>query len=62
MVQVHNDFTTHPPDVQTIYDNISAKDKRLFGLEGTTQRFDGYTYFIENPDLMLEWFGKHMGI
>lgn len=62
VVQVHDDISTHPSDVQAIYDNISAKDKKLFWIEGTTQRIDGYVYFNENPDLMLEWFGKHMGM
>ena len=60
VVQVHNDVLTKPSDVQTIYDNISAKDKRLFWIEVTTRRFDGYNYFSEKPELMLEWFNTHM--
>jgi hypothetical protein len=30
VVQVHNDVLAKPSDVQTIYDNISAKDKKPF--------------------------------
>jgi hypothetical protein len=60
VLQVH-DVLTKPSDVQTIYDNISARDKRLFWIEGTTRRFDGYNYFGEHPELMLEWFDTHVG-
>jgi hypothetical protein len=58
---VHEDSTTKPGDIQPIYDNLSAKDKKLFWIEGTTRRFDGYNYFGEKPELMLEWFDSHMG-
>jgi uncharacterized protein len=61
VAQVHEDTLTKPSDVQTIYDNIAAKEKQLFWIAGTTRRFDGYNYFGEHPELMLEWFDKHMG-
>jgi uncharacterized protein len=51
---------TKPSDVQSIYDNIPAKDKKLFWIEGTTRRFDGYNYFSEKPQLMVDWFNSHM--
>ena len=60
VVQVHDDVLTKPSDVQTIYDNIPAKDKKLFWIEDTTRRFDGYNYFSEKPQLMIEWFNAHM--
>lgn len=60
VVQVHHDALVKPSDVQTIYDNIAAKDKKLFWIEGTTRRFDGYNYFAENPQLMLDWFDTHI--
>jgi uncharacterized protein (DUF1330 family)/pimeloyl-ACP methyl ester carboxylesterase len=60
VAQVHNDFLTKPSNVQEIYDNISAKDKKLFWIEGTDRRFDGYNYFGKNPKLILEWFDSHM--
>lgn len=60
VVQMHDDSLTKPSDVQTIYDNIAAEDKKLFWIEGTTERFRGYNYFGEHPDLMLEWFDSHI--
>lgn len=45
--------------VEEIYNNISAKDKKLFWIEGTDQRFQGYNYFGQNPKVMLDWFDKH---
>ncbi|MFI5619725.1 alpha/beta hydrolase [Streptomyces sp. NPDC051567] len=59
VVQVHHDSTTRPSDVQGIYDNIGASDKKLFWIEGTTRRFDGYNYFAQEPDQMLDWFNSH---
>ena len=29
-------------------------------MEGTTTRFDGYNYFGENPETMVEFFDKYM--
>ncbi|RFU89132.1 MULTISPECIES: alpha/beta hydrolase [Citrobacter] len=60
VAQVRNDFLTKPSNVQEIYDTISAKDKKLFWIEGTDRRFDGYNYFGENPKLVLDWFDSHM--
>jgi len=45
--------------VEEIYNNISAKDKKLFWIEGTDQRFQGYNYFGQNPKVMLDWFDSH---
>lgn len=60
LVQVRNEVTTRSADVEAIYNNMSAKDKKLFWIEGTTRRFDGYNYLAEHPELMLEWFKAHM--
>lgn len=60
LYQVHDDVLTHPSDVQTMFDNISVADKKLFWIEGTTRRWDGYTYFQREPGQMLEWFRSHM--
>jgi pimeloyl-ACP methyl ester carboxylesterase len=60
VAQVHDDFTMPPSYVQEIYDNISAQDKKLFWIEGTDLRFQGYNYFGEHPELVLEWFDTHM--
>ncbi len=61
IIQVRDDVLTFPSDVQTIFDNIPVKDKKLFWIEGTTRRFDGYNYFPQNPKQMIEWFDVHMG-
>lgn len=58
---VHGDVLTYPSDVQAVFDNIPAKDKKLFWIEGTTRRWDGYNYFPNNPEQMLGWFDKYMG-
>jgi uncharacterized protein (DUF1330 family) len=60
VAQVHDDFLTKPSNVQEIFDTISAKDKKLFWIEGTDKRFEGYNYFGKKPKLVLEWFDTHM--
>ena len=60
VVQVLRDFLTKPSNVQEIYDTISSKDKKLFWIEGTDQRFQGYNYFGEHPQLVLDWFNSHI--
>ncbi len=60
LVQVRDEVTTKPSDAETIYDNISAKDKKLVWIESTTRRVDGYNFLGEHPELMLEWFKAHI--
>lgn len=60
VAQVHKDFLTRPSNVQEIYDTLSSKDKKLFWIEGTDLRFEGYNYFGKNPRLMLDWFNSHI--
>ena len=45
--------------IQVLIAICLAKDKKLFWIEGTDQRFQGYNYFGQNPKVMLEWFDKH---
>jgi uncharacterized protein len=59
VAQVKADFSMPFHYVEEIYNNISAKDKKLFWIEGTDQRFQGYNYFGQNPKVMLEWFNNH---
>jgi len=61
VTQVHQDAGTYPEDVQAIYDALGSEDKKLFWIEGTTRRFDGYNYAGQHPELMLEWFAKYIG-
>lgn len=58
--QVRRDFLTQQSNVQEIYDLISSKDKKLFWIEETDKRFEGYNYFGRNPQLVLDWFESHM--
>lgn len=60
VVQVHNDFRTRASDVESIFDNIQTKEKKLHWIEGTNERFQGYNYFSKHPQLMLEWFNKYL--
>lgn len=60
IIQVRNDVWTIPDDVQTTFDLIPGDDKKLFWVEGTTKRFDGYNYFGEKPEQMIEWFDRYM--
>ena len=55
VVQVRDDFRTKSSDVQQIFDLISAQDKKLFWIDGTNERFEGYNYFGSHPQLMLDW-------
>jgi uncharacterized protein len=50
VAQVHDDTLTRPSDVQTIYDNIAAADKKLHWIEGTDQRFRGYNTSGSTPN------------
>lgn len=60
LYQVHDDVLTTPGDVQTMFDNIPLEDKKLFWIDGTTRRWDGYAYFQYHPEQMLQWFASHM--
>ena len=58
--QVHHDSWTIPDDVQTTFDLLGSTEKELLWIEGTTRRFDGYNYFGQHPEKMLDWFAKYM--
>ncbi|GHF77376.1 hypothetical protein GCM10018790_64350 [Kitasatospora xanthocidica] len=60
IIQVRDDVLTKSSDVQAIFDAIPTADKKLFWIEGSTRRWDGYNYFSEHPEQMIEWFDKHM--
>lgn len=60
VAQVHDDALTKPGDVQTIFDNIPTEEKKLHWIHGTTRRWDGYLFFPNNPDPLIEWFDKYM--
>lgn len=60
VAQVHDDSMTRPDDVQSIYDALPVKDKKLHWIEGTTRRFDGYNYFGVHPEVPIDWFNSHL--
>jgi uncharacterized protein len=60
VAQVRRDFMMPESYIKDMYENIAAKDKKLFWIEGTDLRFQGYNYFGNNPQLVLDWFDKHM--
>jgi hypothetical protein len=60
LYQVHDDLYTRPSDVQAMYDAIPLAEKKLFWIEGTTRRWDGYAYFQREPREILRWFDRLM--
>lgn len=60
ITQVRDDAWTTPEDVQKTFDLLTVEQKKLYWIEGTTRRFDGYNYFGEHPEQMLEFLAKHM--
>lgn len=48
--------------VQTIYDAIRTPEKKLHWIDGTTRRWDGYTFFAREPDMILDWCARYMGL
>jgi hypothetical protein len=67
--QTKNDEMTEPSDIQSIYAKFHGQ-KTLFWIQGEKKpramnapgtydnRFDGYNYWQENPERMLNWIGK----
>ena len=60
LYQVRDDILTEATDMQTMFDNLAATDKKLIWIDGTTRRWDGYLYFQRKPEQMLEWLESHM--
>ncbi|MCH4887663.1 alpha/beta hydrolase [Acidaminobacter sp. JC074] len=58
VTQVKEDSATLPGDIQAIYDAIPVSDKKLFWIEGTKQRFKGYTYYSEHTKPMIDWYNQ----
>ena len=61
MMQVRDDaWTDNPRDGQKTFDLLGTDEKELFWIEGTKRRFDGYNYFGEKPEQMLDWFERYL--
>ncbi|MFF3015366.1 hypothetical protein [Streptomyces sp. NPDC057939] len=61
ITQVRDDVLTRPEDTQAIFDAIPVADEELCWIEGSTRRWDGYTYLPERPEQLLDWFDTRMG-
>ena len=60
LYQVRDDSMLDSSIVQTIFDALGTSEKSLHWIEGTTRRWDGYTYFQRHPDIVLDWFARFM--
>ena len=58
-VQVRNDAWTEPADVQSFYDSTTSP-KDILWIEGELERFDGYNYFGEDPEAMLNFLRQYL--
>jgi len=58
-VQTRNDPWTELSDIRGFYENTPT-EKEFFWIEGKTHRFQGYRYFGEQPEKMLEWLKRWM--
>jgi hypothetical protein len=47
-------------DVQEMYDLTPIEDKKIYYVEDTPWRFQGYNYFSDHPEAMIEWYDAHM--
>jgi hypothetical protein len=59
LVQVHNDWRTTNEDIEKVYDNLGAEDKKLLWIKDREERLEGYNYFGRKPEEMLNWFENH---
>ena len=62
VVQVHDDPSTKPSDIEALFEGLPNTDKELFWIEGTPIRHHGYTYFSERPERMLAWYDAHSSV
>ncbi len=58
-VQTRNDPWTELDDILGFYKNTPT-EKEFFWLEKLNHRFQGYQYFGEHPEKMLQWLKKYM--
>jgi hypothetical protein len=59
-LQVRNDMNSRWTDVQEMYDLTPIEDKKIYYVEDTPWRFQGYNYFSDHPEAMIEWYDAHM--
>jgi pimeloyl-ACP methyl ester carboxylesterase len=59
-LQVRNDMNSRWTDAQEMYDLTPIEDKKIYYVEDTPWRFQGYNYFSDHPEAMIEWYDAHM--
>jgi alpha-beta hydrolase superfamily lysophospholipase len=59
LAQGKKDPWTNLEFIGNLYDAIPV-EKEMYWLEEPTHRFDGYNWFGDHPEKMLEWFEAHM--
>ena len=59
MLQVRDDKSMDPAAIEAVYEALPNPRKKMIWVEGTSERFHGYTYFPENPQLLVDWFDAH---
>jgi len=59
-VQARNDPWTELSDVQSFYANTPDNPKEFIWIENTKHRYETYSYFQDNPDIMLAWLKRWM--
>lgn len=59
VLQVRNDPSMKAEAIQSFYDALPNDDKKLVWVEETTERFRGYCYFSEHPEVLVSWFDSH---
>lgn len=57
---VRDDVITHSADLEDAFTAVGAKEKDMFWIEDTPRRWDGYQWFQNHPDRILDWFNTHM--
>jgi alpha/beta superfamily hydrolase len=58
-VQAKNDPWTDLSDIESFYEN-TPEPKEFYWIENTKHRFESYSYFQKNPEVMLNWLEKWM--
>lgn len=57
--QVREDALTSPADLEAIV-AATPTEKQMLWIEGKLNRFDGYNYYGEHPEVMLAFINKHL--
>jgi hypothetical protein len=60
LCQARKDPWTNLDFINQVYETL-AVEKQMYWMEEPSHRFDGYNWFYDHPEKMLEWFGKYMG-